>query len=218
MTPRRYRSDRRQAARAETRRRIVDSTVALHAEHGALGTTYAMIAERADVSIPTVYNHFPTVGDLLAACTDQAAAHAPALGPEIFAGRDDLDGRLHALVAALFAQYAYYAPWLRWTLHEATRLPELAQWLAQADDRRRQLIVAALEPAFGAAPPPALLALCQLLTGFPAWQQLAGEASPVRAQAQDLLVATLAQLARHHGPGGAPAPSGPSARPKKGTR
>ena len=71
MSPRRYRSDRRKAATEETRRRIVDSTVSLHAECGAIATTYAMIAERADVAIPTVYNHFPTLGDLLSRIKDK---------------------------------------------------------------------------------------------------------------------------------------------------
>lgn len=203
MSPRRYRSDRRKAATDETRRRIVDSTVSLHAEYGAIATTYAMIAERADVAIPTVYNHFPTLGDLLTACTGQAAVHAPSIGPEIFAAADDLDARLRALLDALFAQYDYYAPWLRWTLHEAHVLPVLGAWLQQADDQRRQLITRALEPAFGTTPPAALLALCESLTDFSTWQRFASDRNPLRKEAKNTLAEALALLAVQHGADGA---------------
>ena len=203
MSPRRYRSDRRKATTDETRRRIVDSTVSLHAEYGAIATTYAMIAERADVAIPTVYNHFPTLGDLLTACTGQAAVHAPSIGPEIFAAADDLDARLRALLDALFAQYDYYAPWLRWTLHEAHVLPVLGAWLQQADDQRRQLITRALEPAFGTTPPAALLALCESLTDFSTWQRFASDRNPLRKEAKNTLVEALALLAVQHGADGA---------------
>lgn len=217
MSPRRYRSDRRKAATEETRRRIVDSTVSLHAECGAIATTYAMIAERADVAIPTVYNHFPTLGDLLTACTGHAAAHAPPIGPEIFADAIDLDSRLRALLDALFAQYDYYAPWLRWTQHEAQVLPVLAAWLHQANDLRRQLIIRALEPAFAASPPQALLALCESLTDFTTWQRFASDASPLREEAKNTIVEALALLAHQHGADSASARAGSESHPTRET-
>ena len=194
MSPRHYRSDRRRAAAAETRRRILDSTVALHAEQGVLATSYAMIAARADVAVPTVYNHFPTRADLLAACTGEADAHAPAIGPDIFATIDTADGRLRALVAALFAQYRYYAPWLRWAVCEAPQVPELAGWLADAAGERCRLIVQALTPAFDTPPPASLVALCEILLDFPAWQRLTGEQGPGADAAEAALGDALAAL------------------------
>jgi len=175
MSPRRYRSDRRKAATEDTRRKIVENTTALHAEHGVLATSYAMIAKRADVAVPTVYNHFPTRGDIVRACTGHVAALAPHLGPEIYDGAEDCEARLRALVRAIFATYVYYAPWMRWGNSEAERVPELAAWKRYADETRRELIELALAPAFGTTPPPDLLALCQALLDFPAWQRLAGE-------------------------------------------
>ena len=103
MCPRRYRSDRRKAAAQETRRRIVRATVDLHAENGVTATTYAMIARRADVAVPTVYNHFPALGDLLGACTGDVAAGAPTLGSRIYDGAPVVEARLQALVRAQFA-------------------------------------------------------------------------------------------------------------------
>ena len=198
MSPRRYRSDRRQAAADETRRRIVDSTVDLHAEQGVLATSYAMVARRADVAVPTVYNHFPTRGDLLAACTGVAAALAPPLGPEIFDADDDVDTRLLALVRALFAYYHFFEPWLRWTNYEAPLVPELAAWLQDAANARRRLLVLALEPAFGAEPPAALVALCDVLLDYSAWKRLAGEPGLAPAAAESALAGALAALVERH--------------------
>lgn len=198
MSPRRYRSDRRKAAAEQTRRRIVDSTAALHAERGVLGTTYAMIAERADVAVPTVYNHFPTRTDLLAACTGRAADNAPPLGPEIYREVDGVEARLRTLVGALFAYYRYYAPWMRWTIGEAPLVPELAALLRQTAELRRQLTEAALAPAFGAAPPAALVAPCEILLGFPAWQRLASDQALEPAEAEAVLVGALMALVDSH--------------------
>ena len=59
---------RRKRAREETRRRILDATIELHTEKGILGTSWKSIAERADVAVGTVYNHFPDLDELVLAC------------------------------------------------------------------------------------------------------------------------------------------------------
>ncbi len=50
MPKRSYSMQRRAALEADTRERIVRATVALHAERGVLGTSYALIAKRAQVA------------------------------------------------------------------------------------------------------------------------------------------------------------------------
>jgi AcrR family transcriptional regulator len=199
MSPRRYRADRRQAAAEQTRRKIVESTVELHAARGVTATTYAMIAKRADVAVPTVYNHFPTRAELLAACTGRVAAEAPAFGPEIYDDADDVEARLRATVGAHFAYHGYYAPWMRWAVHEARSVPELEEWLRTASAARRELIVLALEPAFGPAPPEPLIALCNVLLDFPAWQSLTEVKSLGPEEAEALIAETLIALVREHG-------------------
>ena|SRR5579863_1727060 len=198
MSPRRYHAPKRQSATERTRRRIVDAVIKLHAQHGVTRTTYAMIAKRADVAIPTVYNHFPTLGDLLAACGGQVLAEAPPLGPEIFVGSGDLAGRLQALARAACAYYLYLAPWLRWTAHEAAFVPELAERYARMAERRRQLIATALEPAFGARPPAALLTLCETLLDFASWQRLARDRDIENGEIETTLAQALIALAREH--------------------
>src|SRR5439155_17242751 len=69
MAPRAYRMTRRAAANAETRRRIADAAITLHAEKGIHATTWPDIAKRADVALGTVYCHFPSLDQLVPACT-----------------------------------------------------------------------------------------------------------------------------------------------------
>jgi AcrR family transcriptional regulator len=59
---------RRVASRNETRNRIVEATAKLHGERGVLGTSWQDIAREADVSVSTVYAHFPSLDELLPAC------------------------------------------------------------------------------------------------------------------------------------------------------
>ena len=59
---------RRAAAREETRRRIVEATAKLHGERGVFGTSWRDIAGEADVSVATVYSHFPSLDELIPAC------------------------------------------------------------------------------------------------------------------------------------------------------
>jgi AcrR family transcriptional regulator len=204
MSPRRYRADRRHAARDETRRRIVQATVDLHAEHGVTGTTYAMIAQRADVATPTVYNHFPGRPDLIAACTGHVAALAPPVGPHLLQDLPDAGMRLRALARALCAYYRYTARWLRWSLHDVAFVPELADVAKRAAGERRRLIDLALEPAFGRRAPARLVALCDLLLDFPAWQRLASDPDlPDGADRAEAIIAdALTVLIREHAPAG----------------
>jgi AcrR family transcriptional regulator len=146
MSPRRYDRRLRQAAAEETRRRIVRATAELHAERGPLGTRHAAIAERAGVSVPTVYHHFPTAEDLIPACTGLAAAHAPLrLDRRLFAGARGAPERLRRLADAVFRLRAYYAPWTRW-IAEGTASPALREFLAAGRRAVRRLIRAALPP------------------------------------------------------------------------
>jgi AcrR family transcriptional regulator len=180
------------------RRRIVDAVIKLHAQQGVTRTTYAMIAKRADVAIPTVYNHFPTISDLLAACGGQVLADAPPLTPEIFATASDLEDRLRTLARAVCAFYRYLAPWLRWTAHEAVLVPDLAARYARMAENRRQLIAIALEPAFGPRPPAALLTLSETLLDFASWQRLTRDRELKDDEVEHVLAEALLALAREH--------------------
>jgi AcrR family transcriptional regulator len=160
---------------AETRQRILAAAAELHAKHGIKATTYAMIAAHADVAVPTVYNHFPTLDGLQAACGGEIMAKAPALGIEIFAGAEELSERIEALARAINAFYRFVAPWWRWTFYESRLLAELEARYKKAAKQRRELLAVALAPAFGKQPPEPLLSLCESVIDFPSWERLTGE-------------------------------------------
>ena len=170
--PRRYNRSGRDAAMALTRSRIVDAVVGLHAERGARDTSYADIAARADVAVPTVYKHFPNLAALFDACVGHVSERAPRLDPEIFDGVPEAADRVAALARALAAQHRYFAPWLRWSVHEASLMPELAVHRRRVDEAHRALIATAVAPAFETAPPPALLGVLATLLDFRSWQTL----------------------------------------------
>lgn len=65
-TPRRYRSPLREQQADETRARILDATLRVMA-NGIASVSIPAVAREAGVSVPTVYRHFGTKSDLLAA-------------------------------------------------------------------------------------------------------------------------------------------------------
>lgn len=60
--------------RATTRMRIIGAAMALMTEDGLAGATMTAIAERAGVSRPTLYKHFPDVDHIMAAVVDEEFA------------------------------------------------------------------------------------------------------------------------------------------------
>jgi AcrR family transcriptional regulator len=103
--PRSYKLGRRGESAEETRRRIVQATFDLHGEQGIADTTMKQIAERAGVSIGTVYHHFPTDPDAIAACGAHTAVHVPAPTAAIFEGAASRRARIERLFGAFFAYY-----------------------------------------------------------------------------------------------------------------
>src|ERR687889_549905 len=102
MSPRKYDMSRRAAAAEETRRRIVDATLELHAEQGIVATRWEEIAARAGVGVGTVYRHFPSLDDLVPACgrvsRELLALPDASDAPALFAGATGLRARMERLV------------------------------------------------------------------------------------------------------------------------
>jgi AcrR family transcriptional regulator len=109
MTPRRYDMSTRAQARDDVRRRIVAATIELHTEHGILGTSYRQIAERADVAVATVYNHFPSLDELVPACGEMLMQRLRPPSPDdaaaVIGDAVDTQERLTRVARELFAFY-----------------------------------------------------------------------------------------------------------------
>jgi AcrR family transcriptional regulator len=150
VTPRKYTMDKRRAAVEATRRRILEATLALHAQKGIFGTSWQDIARRADVSVGTVYKHFPSLEELIPACGELvfAITRPPSLddAPEIFAGAGSIEERLERLVSELFDFYERGAPYIETDFQER-RLPAVAEWEAYMRATIAGLVREALDPA-----------------------------------------------------------------------
>src|SRR5688572_11562629 len=72
MATRSYNSSRRALQAAQTRHDVLHAAMALFPETGWAGTTLAAIAERAGVSVGTIYNGFGSKKGLLRATMDAA--------------------------------------------------------------------------------------------------------------------------------------------------
>jgi AcrR family transcriptional regulator len=123
--------DKRRAAVEETRQRILEAALALHSEKGIFGTSWQDIANRADVSVGTVYKHFPSLDELVPACGElmYAITRPPSLedAPQIFAGASSLEERLERLIGELFGFYERGAPYIETDFQER-RLPMVQEW------------------------------------------------------------------------------------------
>jgi AcrR family transcriptional regulator len=150
MSPRKYDMSTRAAAAAETRRRILEATLELHAEHGIAATRWEEIAARAGVGVGTVYRHFPSLDELVPACGRIAmgllALPTATDVAELYAGVKNPHARIERLVGAVFAIYERAADVVRATLGQADVHPQVARDAAEIQAALSALVEAALEP------------------------------------------------------------------------
>jgi AcrR family transcriptional regulator len=149
-TRRRYELGRRAETAGETRRRIVEATFNLHSERGIAETSMKDIAERAGVSVGTVYHHFPSYADAIAACGAYTVEQAPAPTEAVFDGTRSRSGRVTMLVRALFAWYEK-VPALESVRRDRHLSRDLEAFAREEVRNRRRLAAQAAGPGAGAA-------------------------------------------------------------------
>lgn len=143
MNARSYRLGRRGEAAKETRQRIVEATFALHGEQGVIATSMKQIAERAGVSVGTVYHHFPSYQDAIQACGEYAFALAPPPDPAMMAGVETLPERIERLTAEVFGYYGRM-PALAKVRCDQDKVPLIRRFVRLEEDNRVSLVRAAL--------------------------------------------------------------------------
>jgi len=104
-TSRKYQLKRRAQHQEETRKRIVAAAVELHSTLGPARTTVAAIAEKAGVTRPTVYAHFPDARSMFEACSGHVRTTVPPPDPTRW---ESIPGPTARLETALSELYAYY--------------------------------------------------------------------------------------------------------------
>jgi AcrR family transcriptional regulator len=118
-----YRMTRRAELEEQTRRRITESTVALHEEVGPAQTSISAIAERAGVRRSTVYRHFPDEASLFAACSAHWRAANPPPDPHGWAAIADPAERMQTALSELYAFYGRTRPMYTSLLRDEPLLP-----------------------------------------------------------------------------------------------
>ena len=141
---------KRAAAVEETRRRIVDATLELHAKQGIAATSWDEIAARAGVGVGTVYRHFPSLDELVPACGRVArellALPDPADASALFTGADGSRARVERLVGEVFSIYDRGADVMCATRREQDVHPDVAHTVAKIEAVLDALVDAALDP------------------------------------------------------------------------
>jgi AcrR family transcriptional regulator len=184
------------AARAETvnrtREAIVEAARTLHGEYGLTATGWDDIAERAGVSVATVYRHFPSLAELIPACArtvfDIIKPPSVEEASATFATLDSADARFEQLVRYSCHCYEAGAAWLHAAHRERDFVPELDQALRVTEDTLRVLVTAAAGRRLARDDRRVLFVLCD----FPAWWSFA-KSGLGAAAVEDLLV----RLVRH---------------------
>lgn len=173
---RRYEQRERARKHEETRQRIIDALIGLHETVGAARTTVVEVARRAGVGRMTVYNHFPTEAEMVAACTSHWIALHPPPDVEAWTHMADPEERLATALNELYAYYRVTQAMWTTAYRDAPLVESLGEimdstWFALIDravevltagrglrgDRRRRV--------FGAL---------RLVVDFPTWRTLTG--------------------------------------------
>jgi AcrR family transcriptional regulator len=172
--PRKYVLRKRAEGQAETRRRIIESTIGLHLEVGPAATPITEVARRAGVERATVYKHFPADGDLFAACSAHWRALHPMPDPQTWAEIADPGERLRTGLRAVYGWYRETRVMTANVLRDAQSLPALdaviSSGLLRNLDRLTDILVAAFQ-ARGRRAERIRLA-CRAAIDFEFWRRL----------------------------------------------
>ena len=183
-----YTLKRRAEQQADTRRRIVESALALHGEIGPARTTFSQVAGRAGVQRNTFYSHFPDERSLLLACSALSLERDPL--PDADAWRD-IEDRADRLVTGLTEIYAWYA-----------RNADLAGCVlrdAESHALVRDIVElrwgpfnAAYEDVLGAGLAPSSRAMLRLALQFATWRSLVRDSALATDEAVRTMVGAIA--------------------------
>jgi AcrR family transcriptional regulator len=194
-TLRTYELKQRAERQQETRQRIVEAAVELHTTLGPSRTTVKAIAERADVTRPTVYAHFPDVRSLFQACSGHVRETVPPPDPTPWRSISDPGERLESALGDLYGYYERLEPLLENVQRDAAVMPLVAEMNAYQVrylEEIRDLLLEAW-PARGRARARLRRAIGHALE-FRTWQSLVRRQGCPTDEAAQLMVA-LARVA-----------------------
>jgi AcrR family transcriptional regulator len=122
-----YELKRRAERQEETRRRIVAAAVDLHTTLGPSRTTVQAIAEKAGVTRPTVYAHFPDARSLFEACSGHVRESVPPPDPTPWHSIADPSARVETALREMYRYYERLEPLLENVQRDAAVMPLVAE-------------------------------------------------------------------------------------------
>jgi AcrR family transcriptional regulator len=190
---RRYQLKQRAQRQADTRRRIVEATVALHVERGLVATQMTDIAQRAGVDRVTVYRHFPEPASLFKACAAHYYQAHPPPDPTAWAAIEDPEARLRHGLVEVYGYWADNAAMAANVLRDVPVLGHLGVGRRLLGLQRDATAV--LTSGWPPADQPALAATIRVAVDFHTWQRLVGEQGLSQQAAVELAVSWTRCLA-----------------------
>jgi TetR/AcrR family transcriptional regulator, regulator of autoinduction and epiphytic fitness len=195
--------DGRAARAARTRDAIVDATVAL-VEEGDLRPTAPRIAERAGVSVRSVFQHFDDLPTLHTAVVQRVVERLAALVVPVDPGLP-LGERIDDFVEHRGALLEAVTPFRRAAAVHGPFAPEIRRAIAEGTAFLRTEVEAAFAPELGRAPAGerrALLDAIAAATSWAMWDALRSEAGDSPDQAQVVVLRILRSLLADAAPPG----------------
>jgi AcrR family transcriptional regulator len=122
---RRYRKRRRAELEQQTRKRITEAAVHLHASVGPARTTVSAVAHEAGVQRSTVYRHFRTEVELFEACSRHWFSLNPPPDPGAWSAITDPGARLRSALGDLYRWYEWAEPMLVNVTRDAPLVPAM---------------------------------------------------------------------------------------------
>jgi AcrR family transcriptional regulator len=190
--PRRYSMESRQEQTAARRRSLLEAAIAVLSEVGTDRLTMEAVAERADTATRTVYNHFSSREELIAAALDLLLAEArDSLSPSPPAEGDPAE-RLRLFARVVYGIYDRQGDSLT-TLLEHRDDAQIGPQITSMRQRRREQLEDILKDpqARVLLPVPQAAALAFVLTSHETWEALVKESGLPQPEALALATATL---------------------------
>jgi AcrR family transcriptional regulator len=188
-----YELKKRAERQEETRLRIARATLELHEILGPALTTRSAIAERAGVTRPTVYSHFPDDLSLGKACSSLGLAENPPPDPGHWEEISDPEQRLRVALAELYAYFRRRERLLANVLRDAEReweakphVREIMEPLVEHWERMKETLAAGWK--VGEDYPQPLPGAIGLALDFETWHTMVSKQSLTDEQALDLMV------------------------------
>jgi len=186
--PRKYELKKRAKRQEDTRRRIVEAAVDLHATLGPARTSVSAIAERAGVQRHTYYRHFPDERSLGFTYSGLYLERHPLPGPGAWRDIEDPVQRLRRGLGELYAYYERNEP----MLSNVTRDMELNPLHAEITAMRFGPPMAAIRSVLAnGSRSNRLLALLDVALAFATWRTLVLHSGLSRKQAVETMVAAV---------------------------